>query len=89
MWCFAHGAVSRPACTEAKERGLSTDRADPTVLDDLRLRTAEQTNRRGRRRAQWTWEHTAPLSESPAESVSRMVIAWNGFETPTLQRVFR
>ncbi|MBW8763733.1 MAG: hypothetical protein JF592_14310 [Microbacterium sp.] len=58
-------------------------------LDELRLRTGEQVNRRGRRRASWTWDHTVPLSESPAESVSRLVIAWNGFETPALQQVFR
>lgn len=58
------------------------------VLDALDL-LDQQTNRRGSRRARWTWGRANGLAESPAESVSRAVIEWSGFEVPELQTVFR
>lgn len=55
----------------------------------LRARANDQQNQRGRARMQWAWSEASPLSESPAESLSRAVIGWSGFETPELQREFR
>lgn len=57
-------------------------------LDSLRERSEGQENQRGRARLRWLWENGNALSESPAESVSRAVIAWSGFEQPELQRKF-
>lgn len=47
-----------------------------------------QANTRGRARARWVWDHVDERSESPGESISRMVIAWCGFEAPELQPEF-
>lgn len=58
------------------------------MLDALDLLDA-QSNRRGVNRARWAWSRANGLSESPAESVSRAVIEWSGFEVPDLQKVFR
>lgn len=71
------------------DSALSPAQGGMLGLDELRERTTGQVNQRGRKRASWTWDHATPLAESPAESVSRLVIAWNGFETPVLQQVFR
>lgn len=57
------------------------------VLEALDLLDA-QSNRRGMNRARWAWGRATRLSESPAESVSRAVIEWCGFEVPELQKVF-
>lgn len=57
-------------------------------LPALRTRSAELVARRGRARLAWTWDQADGRSESPAESVSRVVIGWLGFETPELQRRF-
>lgn len=57
-------------------------------VDTLRERSDDQQNQRGRARMQWALAQANPLSESPAESLSRAVIAWSGFETPELQREF-
>lgn len=54
----------------------------------LRDRSDTQQNQRGRVRMQAAWGEANPLSESPAESISRVVINWSGFEVPELQREF-
>ncbi|MFT4259298.1 hypothetical protein [Microbacterium sp.] len=58
------------------------------TLDELRAHVRPQVNRRGILRLEWTWDNASALSESPPESLSRVVIDWNGFETPILQQVF-
>ncbi|MGL3151811.1 hypothetical protein ACSS7Z_15795 [Microbacterium sp. A82] len=57
-------------------------------LSELRERASGQQNQRGRARMQAAWELADPLAESPAESLSRAVILWSGFEVPVLQREF-
>lgn len=57
-------------------------------LGDLRAHGDRQQNQRGRARLQWVWETADALAESPAESVSRAVMQWSGFERPELQREF-
>jgi len=51
-------------------------------------RGEELENSRGRARMRWVWEQADALSESPAESISRAVILWSGYENPELQREF-
>lgn len=50
---------------------------------------AHARGRQGRARAVWVLERADALVESPAESVSRAVIEWWGFERPELQTIFR
>ena len=57
-------------------------------IEELRDRGDEQRNRRGRARMRWVWSNANALAESPAESISRAVIGWSGFEQPDLQREF-
>lgn len=57
-------------------------------LAELRALSEAQRNRRGRARLRWVWSHADARAESPAESVSRAVIGWCGFEHPELQREF-
>ena len=57
-------------------------------LDDLRASLIRQQNQRGRARLRWVCEHADARSESVAESVSRAVIRWTGFEVPELQQKF-
>lgn len=47
-----------------------------------------QVSSRGRARARWAWSHADERSESPGESISRVVIGWCGFEAPELQTRF-
>ncbi|WP_309103623.1 hypothetical protein [Microbacterium sp.] len=58
-------------------------------VEDLQAFTDSVPDRRGRARARWVWERADGRAESPAESISRAVIEWSGFETPELQREFR
>lgn len=57
-------------------------------LDDIRARGDRQQNQRGRARLRWVGEQADARSESPAESISRAVMQWSGFERPELQREF-
>ncbi|MDQ1124665.1 hypothetical protein [Microbacterium trichothecenolyticum] len=52
-------------------------------------RAAAQQNTFGVRRAQWVLSRATPLAESPGESISRAVIEWCGFPTPSLQTEHR
>lgn len=67
---------------------ISRAQGGPLHLDELRDRAAGQEDRRGRARLRWVWDRANGLSESPAESVSRAVIEWTGYEEPELQPVF-
>lgn len=58
-------------------------------LDDLAERASELQSRRGRTRARWVLARANGLAESPAESVSRAVIEWCGYEEPVQQPEFR
>lgn len=57
-------------------------------LGQVRERAEGQSNRRGRARLRWLWPRASTLAESPAESVSRAVIEWAGFEEPVQQPEF-
>lgn len=57
-------------------------------LAELRELASAQINRRGCARLRWVWAHADARSESPAESVSRAVMGWCGFERPELQKEF-
>lgn len=67
---------------------ISTAQGGRFTVDELRARGSFQRNRRGVRLREWVWEHADERAESPAESVSRAVILWSGFEAPILQREF-
>lgn len=56
--------------------------------DDLHERGRQQQNQRGRARLRWACENADARSESVAESVSRAVIMWSGFEHPEPQKQF-
>jgi hypothetical protein len=55
---------------------------------DLAETGRAQANRRGLRQLDWVQEHATPAAESVAESVSRAVIEWLGYEAPELQVEF-
>lgn len=71
------------------DSAISPTQGGLLTLEQLRALGDAQQNRRGRARLRWTWAHADGRSESPAESVSRAVIRWSGFEEPDLQREFR
>ena len=70
------------------DSALSDAQGGPLVLSDVRGRAAARPGTRGTQRERWAWQRADPRSESPAESVSRAVIEWWGFETPELQHTF-
>lgn len=81
--------VLQPARALAVADALLADSDDPDSLRNaLRTRSDQQVNSRGRARLAWVWDHADSRAESPAESVSRAVIEWSGFEAPVLQREF-
>ncbi|WP_417563645.1 type IV toxin-antitoxin system AbiEi family antitoxin domain-containing protein [Microbacterium sp.] len=63
--------------------------APETGRDELVERARRLGTPRGAQRLRWVLQNADAASESPAESVSRAVIAWWGFETPELQVTFR
>ncbi|GAA5147320.1 hypothetical protein GCM10025768_07140 [Microbacterium pseudoresistens] len=71
------------------DTAIAPAQGGPLLLRDLRDRSESQPGSRGRRRMPWLWRRADPASESPAESVSRAVIEWCGFESPASQREFR
>ena len=68
---------------------ISTAQGGDVRLDDVRARYQSQQNRRGRAQLRWVCERADGNAESVAESISRAVIEWSGFEQPELQREFR
>lgn len=81
--------VLPPAHTLAVvDSAISPAQGGPLTLDQLRTLAATQGDRRGGPQQRWAWDHADALAESPAETISRAVIAWSGFETPVLQKVF-
>ena len=78
----AQGLALADAAASAAQGGMVS-------IGELHARSAEQRNTRGRARLRWVWEHADARAESPAESVSRAVILWSGFEVSELQREFR
>lgn len=71
------------------DSAISPAQGGQLSLDELRENAEAQANRRGRNRSRWVWSRADIRSESPGESISRAVMAWNGFEAPELQRMFR
>lgn len=57
-------------------------------MADLMARSAQFESTRGQLRLRWVAEHADARAESPAESISRAVMLWSGYEAPELQREF-
>ena len=70
------------------DAAMSRTQGGPLDLTELREHADAQTTTRGSARQRWLWERADGRSESPAESVSRAVIEWCGFEDPELQENF-
>lgn len=82
--------VAQPAHALAMtDAAISPVQGGEIVLGDLFDRGLAQQNQRGRARMRWVWENADARAESPAESISRAVMLWSGFERPDLQHVFR
>lgn len=71
------------------DAAMSPAQGGALTRDDLSDHAAVQQSTRGLAQLRWIWSRADPDSESPAESVSRAVIEWSGFETPETQREFR
>lgn len=81
--------VMNPADAVAvADAAISPGQGGTLRIGDLVARGESFENRRGRARMRWVWEHADGLSESPGESVSRVIMLWCGFEKPELQREF-
>lgn len=70
------------------DAGISCVQGGNLDLDAVRDLVASRVDRRHVHRLGWVLDHADGAAESPAESVSRAVIAWAGFESPVLQREF-
>lgn len=82
--------VAQPAHALAMtDAAISLVQGGAVALGELFDRGLAQQNQRGRARMRWVWQNADERAESPAESVSRAVMLWSGFERPELQRVFR
>lgn len=81
-------AVAPARALAIADSALSPAQGGGVRLADLRAKAEEQQNRRGRARLRWVCARADGRAESPAESVSRAVIEWSGFEHPELQREF-
>lgn len=82
--------VAQPAHALAMtDAAISPVQGGGAALDELIDLGAAQQNKRGRARMRWVWENADERAESPAESVSRAVMLWSGFERPELQRILR
>lgn len=71
------------------DAALSPAQGGALRVIDLHAKVEAQQNGRGRARLRWVAARATGCAESPAESVSRAVIEWSGFEEPELQREFR
>ncbi|WP_336646383.1 hypothetical protein [Microbacterium sp. USHLN186] len=78
---LAQGLAVADAAVSPRQEGF-------TSVDAIRDLGLSQQNRRGRGPMAWVLDHADGGAESPAESVSRAVITWCGFEHPKLQREF-
>lgn len=70
------------------DAAISSPQGGTLHLQQLITRGEALENLRGRARMRWVWVNADALAESPAESVSRAVMLWSGYETPELQREF-
>ncbi len=71
------------------DAAISPVQGGTLLMEPLIARGHEFESARGRAKMRWVWDQADASSESPAESISRAVIAWCGFEKPELQREFR
>lgn len=71
------------------DASISPAQGGTLALEALRSIGASRTDRRHLRRLGWVFAHSDAAAESPAESISRAVILWSGFERPVLQREFQ
>ncbi|WP_193596794.1 hypothetical protein [Microbacterium sp. YJN-G] len=71
------------------DSAISPAQGGDLLIDAIRERVGEQQNGRGRAQLRWVCDRADGRSESPAESVSRAVIEWCGYEEPQLQHEFR
>jgi hypothetical protein len=71
------------------DAAISSRQGGTERLEILRAYAAAQATSRGSAQLRRLWEQADGRSESPAESVSRAVISWCGYEVPELQPEFR
>ncbi|GAA4485740.1 hypothetical protein [Microbacterium panaciterrae] len=70
------------------DASISPAQGGGSTLTQLQDLGSAQCNGRGSARLSWAWSRADPRAESPAESLSRAVIEWRGYEEPELQRTF-
>ena len=70
------------------DAAISAAQGGTLQLAALRAHAAAQASSRGSAQLRRLWEQADGRAESPAESVSRAVIAWCGYEEPELQHEF-
>ncbi len=70
------------------DAAIAPSLANATSRAHLRALAETRANPRRRAQALWAVDRADPQAESPAESISRAVIEWTGFEAPELQRWF-
>ena len=70
------------------DAAISARQGGSLGLKALRAHAAAQAASRGSAQLRRLWEQADGRSESPAESVSRAVISWCGYEDPELQPEF-
>ena len=70
------------------DAAIAPSLANATSRAHLRALAETAANPRRRAQALWAVDRADPQAESPAESISRAVIEWTGFEAPELQRWF-
>ncbi|MDR2321946.1 MAG: hypothetical protein LBE60_09900 [Microbacterium sp.] len=70
------------------DAAISRTQGGALDLAELHDHASGQVTTRGSARQRWLWDRADGRAESPAESVSRAVIEWCGFEDPELQQEF-
>jgi len=70
------------------DAAISSRQGGTEQIESLRAHAAAQATSRGSAQLRRLWEQADGRSESPAESVSRAVISWCGYEDPELQHEF-
>ena len=70
------------------DAAISSKQGGTLRLDSVRAHATERATSRGSAQLLRLWEQADGRAESPAESVSRAVISWCGYEDPELQHEF-
>ncbi|BDZ40630.1 hypothetical protein [Microbacterium suwonense] len=82
-------ALSPGLALAVVDSAISPAQGGTVQLADAYELIVRQHNPRARSQARWVCSSADERAESPAESISRAVIEWSGFEQPELQHEFR